>query len=452
MGTVFVLNAVALYLFPVMGHAMHMSQAQFGTWAGVAIHDISSVVGAASHYGLSALQTATAVKLSRALWIVPVAFGAAYAFRPRSAQATDDGHATGPTGKPTVKIPWFVGFLPASPAWRVPTCPGSPLPPRRFPVWRPWCLTLTPFLDRRGPLCQDIAHRRLAADAPGRAAVGVHQRRFAGHHPALCLKPLSFFTSSSSAPFQLCIHLAPKSSVHCSPAAQRLLALPRLSLRCPGLRAVVVSSGGQFYKENQNGHDPDGYCDDPGRRRTRRRPGPGFHRADDPAPPGSRRNGQGGAPARDRPRVAQHRAGGRGPSNPSRSSTCKKSRPGWPWPHRLPSPLPPLARPRRRATTASWPTTNPRPTPVRNFQSRPKPRPADTRSLDRVYTGDQVSNTVSVIDPSTNQLLGLIKLGELPPGGPGCRSTRDKAWFTAWASRRTARACASCPLARTRSR
>ncbi len=111
MGTVFILNAVALYLFPVLGHAMHMSQAQFGTWAGVAIHDISSVVGAASHYGLSALQTATAVKLSRALWIVPVAFGAAYAFRPRSAQTPGDGHAAAPTGQPTVKIPWFVGFF-----------------------------------------------------------------------------------------------------------------------------------------------------------------------------------------------------------------------------------------------------------------------------------------------------------------------------------------------------
>ena len=106
MGTVFILNAVALYLFPVLGHMMHMSQAQFGTWAGVAIHDISSVVGAASHYGLSALQTATAVKLSRALWIIPVAFGAAYAFRTsRSAvQAAD-------TEKPKVRVPWFVGFF-----------------------------------------------------------------------------------------------------------------------------------------------------------------------------------------------------------------------------------------------------------------------------------------------------------------------------------------------------
>ena len=106
MGTVFILNAVALYLFPWLGHTLHLSQAQFGTWAGVAIHDISSVVGAASHYGLSALQTATAVKLSRALWIIPVAFGAAYAFR----SDTGDG-STAPAEKPKVAVPWFVGFF-----------------------------------------------------------------------------------------------------------------------------------------------------------------------------------------------------------------------------------------------------------------------------------------------------------------------------------------------------
>ena len=111
MGTVFILNAVALYLFPVLGHAMGMSQAQFGTWAGVAIHDISSVVGAASHYGLSALQTATAVKLSRALWIIPVAFGAAYAFRPGKHLIESTTTNTAPAEKPKVKVPWFVGFF-----------------------------------------------------------------------------------------------------------------------------------------------------------------------------------------------------------------------------------------------------------------------------------------------------------------------------------------------------
>ena len=112
MGTVFILNAVALYLFPVLGHAMRMSQTQFGTWAGVAIHDISSVVGASSHYGLSALQTATAVKLSRALWIIPVAFGAAYVFRPRAgATAGREGSHLTPAEKPKVRVPWSVGFF-----------------------------------------------------------------------------------------------------------------------------------------------------------------------------------------------------------------------------------------------------------------------------------------------------------------------------------------------------
>ena len=75
-GTVFLLNAIALFLFPPLGHALGLSQAQFGTWAGIAIHDVSSVVAAASSYGPEALQTATVVKLSRTLWIVPVALAA----------------------------------------------------------------------------------------------------------------------------------------------------------------------------------------------------------------------------------------------------------------------------------------------------------------------------------------------------------------------------------------
>jgi uncharacterized integral membrane protein (TIGR00698 family) len=107
LGTVFVLNAVALYLFPLLGHAMHLSQAQFGTWAGVAIHDVSSVVGAAAKYGLPALQVATAVKLSRALWIVPVSLGAALAFR--------SGDTNADLQKSKLQIPWFIAlFLLAS--------------------------------------------------------------------------------------------------------------------------------------------------------------------------------------------------------------------------------------------------------------------------------------------------------------------------------------------------
>lgn len=105
MGVVFLLNAVALYLFPRLGHWLGLSQVQFGTWAGMAIHDISSVVGAASVYGLTALQTATAVKLSRALWIVPVALAAGWVFAP--------GEGGGRRAK--VQVPWFIGlFLLAS--------------------------------------------------------------------------------------------------------------------------------------------------------------------------------------------------------------------------------------------------------------------------------------------------------------------------------------------------
>ena len=100
-GTVFLLNAAALYLFPVLGHLLGLTQAQFGTWAGVSIHDISSVVGASAVYGLEALQRATAVKLSRALWIVPLSVGAAFAFR----------RDRGREGRSPVAIPWFIGLF-----------------------------------------------------------------------------------------------------------------------------------------------------------------------------------------------------------------------------------------------------------------------------------------------------------------------------------------------------
>ncbi len=106
MGTVFVLNAIALYLFPPLGHALHLTPTQFGTWAGVAIHDISSVVGAASHFGLGALETATAVKLSRALWIIPVSLIASGMLRHKSNQQK---------ARHPIQVPWFIGlFLLAS--------------------------------------------------------------------------------------------------------------------------------------------------------------------------------------------------------------------------------------------------------------------------------------------------------------------------------------------------
>lgn len=74
LGTVFILNAIALFIFPPIGRAIGLSQEQFGLWAAIAIHDTSSVVGAGAAYGEQALQIATMVKLTRALWIIPLAF------------------------------------------------------------------------------------------------------------------------------------------------------------------------------------------------------------------------------------------------------------------------------------------------------------------------------------------------------------------------------------------
>jgi uncharacterized integral membrane protein (TIGR00698 family) len=100
LGAVFILNSVALFLFPVVGHWLGLSPAQFGLWSAIAIHDTSSVVGAAGRYGPEALAIATTVKLARALWIVPVSMGAALVFRGR--------------GGARVKIPWFIGLFVAA--------------------------------------------------------------------------------------------------------------------------------------------------------------------------------------------------------------------------------------------------------------------------------------------------------------------------------------------------
>ncbi|HEY0155678.1 MAG TPA: putative sulfate exporter family transporter [Thermoanaerobaculia bacterium] len=96
LGTVFILNSVALFLFPAVGLALHLTETQFGVWAAIAIHDTSSVVGAASAYGAEALQVATTVKLTRALWIVPLTIGTAFAFRRRASN---------------VALPWFILFF-----------------------------------------------------------------------------------------------------------------------------------------------------------------------------------------------------------------------------------------------------------------------------------------------------------------------------------------------------
>lgn len=95
LGIVFVLNAVALFIFPEIGHFFNLSQNQFGIWSAIAIHDTSSVVGAASKYGNEALQIATTVKLARALWIIPLAFLISI--------------FTKSEGK--IRIPYFIGFF-----------------------------------------------------------------------------------------------------------------------------------------------------------------------------------------------------------------------------------------------------------------------------------------------------------------------------------------------------
>jgi uncharacterized integral membrane protein (TIGR00698 family) len=109
-GTIFLLNAVALYIFPMVGHLLHLSQVQFGLWAGVAIHDISSVVGAGLSYGPQALTTATAVKLSRTLWIVPITLAIAFNFGKRmKTRANADSLHT--HRKLKITVPWFIGFF-----------------------------------------------------------------------------------------------------------------------------------------------------------------------------------------------------------------------------------------------------------------------------------------------------------------------------------------------------
>jgi uncharacterized integral membrane protein (TIGR00698 family) len=86
LGTVFILNAIALLIFPYIGHFLHLSEQQFGLWAAIAIHDTSSVVGAARVYGVEALKIATTVKLMRALWIIPLSIGTAIAFKSKDSK------------------------------------------------------------------------------------------------------------------------------------------------------------------------------------------------------------------------------------------------------------------------------------------------------------------------------------------------------------------------------
>ena len=96
LGTVFILNAIALFIFPPIGRLLELTQEQFGLWAAIAIHDTSSVVGAGAAYGHKALEIATMVKLTRALWIIPLSIATTFFFKQKESK---------------IKIPWFIFFF-----------------------------------------------------------------------------------------------------------------------------------------------------------------------------------------------------------------------------------------------------------------------------------------------------------------------------------------------------
>ena len=96
LGTIFTLNALALFIFPPIGRMLGLTEIQFGEWAAIAIHDTSSVVGAGAAYGSEALQTATLIKCTRALWILPLAFATTLIMREKGAK---------------VSVPWFIVFF-----------------------------------------------------------------------------------------------------------------------------------------------------------------------------------------------------------------------------------------------------------------------------------------------------------------------------------------------------
>ncbi|WP_031455332.1 YeiH family protein [Flavobacterium chungangense] len=96
LGVIFILNSVALFVFPFIGHQLDLSEKDFGLWCAIAIHDTSSVVGAANKYGTEALQIATTVKLARALWIIPISILTAIIFKNKNSK---------------IKIPYFIGLF-----------------------------------------------------------------------------------------------------------------------------------------------------------------------------------------------------------------------------------------------------------------------------------------------------------------------------------------------------
>ena len=159
LGVIFILNSIALFIFPPLGHLFNMTQEQFGTWAAIAIHDTSSVVGAGEIYGEVAMKTATLIKLTRALWIIPLALVTMFIFRDK---------------KSKISIPWFIFIFVLAMIANT----YLPLPQ--------WFVDIMVWIARRGMVCNPILYRRFAvagfyqagwykAPAAGRGIVDCNQ-------------------------------------------------------------------------------------------------------------------------------------------------------------------------------------------------------------------------------------------------------------------------------------
>ncbi|MCB0323657.1 MAG: putative sulfate exporter family transporter [Bdellovibrionales bacterium] len=142
LATVFVLNAIALIVFPFIGHVLSLTPEQFGTWAGIAVHDVSSVVGAASAFHPDALGIATAVKLSRTLWIAPMVLAIVWCFRRRDSRA--ENGRTAP-----LRVPLFIVLFLVASALRSAVEPIAAIAPTIVSVARSG-LALTLFLIGAG--------------------------------------------------------------------------------------------------------------------------------------------------------------------------------------------------------------------------------------------------------------------------------------------------------------
>ena len=166
LGTVFVLNSVALLTFPAIGAALHLTETQFGLWAALAIHDTSSVVGAAAKYGAVALAVGTTVKLARALWIVPMSLGAALIKHARA----------------KIQWPWFIALFGLAAVCNTYLPAGAPaysasIARRKNRTHR------HPLSDRQRHFSRHPEESRTSPHAPGRDPVAADLDRFSVADP-----------------------------------------------------------------------------------------------------------------------------------------------------------------------------------------------------------------------------------------------------------------------------